>query len=74
MKANTKNYDTIRSLTKVTEQIIQMIRRITNRHRGMKEQDTIRLVQAFVISRLTYVAPYLVLAKADVDKINLLIR
>lgn len=53
--------------------LTQNIRRITNRHRGMKE-DTTSLVQAFVICRFTYVAPYLVLAKEDINKINRLIR
>lgn len=61
-------------LTKTSEQVLHMIRRITNRHRGMKENDTIRLVQAFVLSRVTYAAPYMVLSKRDTDKLNVIIR
>lgn len=34
----------------------------------MKEQSTIKLVQAFVISRIIYVAPYLNLKKDEKEK------
>lgn len=59
---------------KVTDQVTQMIRRVPNMHRGIKEKDLTRLVQAFVIPRLSYVAHYPVLAKAFIGKINRLIR
>ncbi|KAG0424729.1 hypothetical protein HPB47_028060 [Ixodes persulcatus] len=41
-------------------QIIHMIWRVASRQRGMKEADTLKLVQAFIISRVTYAIPQLV--------------
>lgn len=40
----------------------------------MKEQSTIKLVQAFVISRIIYVTPYLNLKKDEKEKINSMIK
>ncbi|XP_077547628.1 uncharacterized protein LOC144159832 [Haemaphysalis longicornis] len=48
-----------------TEQIASMIRRVPNRNCGLKEEDALWLVQAFVVSRVTYSATYLRLMKAD---------
>ncbi|KAG0431430.1 hypothetical protein HPB47_021796 [Ixodes persulcatus] len=39
----------------------------------MDEGDTVRLVQAFVLSRITYAALYVTLSKAVQEKLNLLI-
>ncbi|KAG0421175.1 hypothetical protein HPB47_002938 [Ixodes persulcatus] len=57
-----------------TEQILNMIRRVTNRRRGLKEDDALTLVQAFVTSRIVYAAPYLKLLKKDRDQLNVIIR
>lgn len=57
-----------------TEQITNMIRRVTNRRRGLKEDDALTLVQAFVTSRIVYAAPYLQLLKRDRDHLNTIIR
>ncbi|KAG0410297.1 hypothetical protein HPB47_012593 [Ixodes persulcatus] len=57
-----------------TEQISNMIRRVTNRRRGLKEDDALTLVQAFVTSRIVYAAPYLKLLKKDRDQLNVIIR
>lgn len=51
-----------------------MIRRVTNRRRGLKEDDALRLVQAFVISRIVYSAPYLQLLKKDIDQLDAIVR
>lgn len=51
-----------------------MLRRIRNRRRGIKEKEAIQLVQAFIISRINYATPYLVLSKAERQKIDVLIR
>lgn len=51
-----------------------MIRRVTNRQRGLKEDDVLTLVQAFLTSRIVYAAPYLKLLKKDRDQLNVIIR
>lgn len=51
-----------------------VFRRVTNNNRGIKEDDALRLVQAFVVSRITYSAPYLQLTKADRETLNTTIR
>lgn len=52
----------------------EQVTRISNRQRGMKEQGTIRLVQGFVISRITYATPCTVLSNAELEKVNAVIR
>ncbi|XP_075743717.1 uncharacterized protein LOC142802619 [Rhipicephalus microplus] len=53
---------------------MRLLKRIANRHYGMKENNMIRLVQAFVISRIVYVIPYLRLQVAEREKIDRIIR
>lgn len=43
----------------VSEQIASMIRRVTNMNRGIKEDDALKLLHAFIVSRITYSAPNL---------------
>lgn len=74
IQADTKNDSLLQHLSKTTDQVTHMIRRVTNRHRGMKECDTVRLVQAFVLSRITYTAPYVTLNKTERDNIDVTIR
>ncbi|KAG0443348.1 hypothetical protein HPB47_015012 [Ixodes persulcatus] len=50
-----------------------MIRRVTNRRRGLKD-DALTLVQAFVTSRIVYAAPHFKLLKKDRDQLNVTIR
>lgn len=72
--ANGHNGETIRRLEGAVAQTIRLLRRIANRHSGMKEGNMIRLVQAFVMSRITYVAPYLKWQVAEKTKLDGLIR
>ncbi|XP_037505752.1 uncharacterized protein LOC119382092 [Rhipicephalus sanguineus] len=72
--ANGHNGETIRRLEGAVAQTIRLLRRIANRHSGMKEGNMIRLVQAFVMSRITYVAPYLKWQVAEKTKMEGLIR
>ncbi|KAG0413084.1 hypothetical protein HPB47_009776 [Ixodes persulcatus] len=53
---------------------IRLIRRIANRRRGVKENDLCRLVQAFVISRMTYVPPLSTIIQRRETQIEGLIR
>ncbi|KAH8024446.1 hypothetical protein HPB51_023555 [Rhipicephalus microplus] len=57
-----------------TEQIFGIIRRVSNRNRGLKEDDVMRLVRAFIVSRVTYCAPYLQLMKSIRDTLNTILR
>lgn len=68
------NKSTIDKLDTMTTQVCGMLRRIRNRRRGIKEKEAMQLVQAFIISRITYATPYLVLSKAERKKIDVLIR
>lgn len=69
-----QNTTTMKKLTTSTEQILRMIHRIRNKHHGMKERDTIRLVQAFVISRIMYGTAFLNLSRSEIEKLEVLIR
>lgn len=69
-----KNNILVNHLKHSAEHITHMIHRTCKRHCGMKEQGTIRLVQGFVISRITYTTPYTVLSKTELEKVNVVIR
>ncbi|XP_077550590.1 uncharacterized protein LOC144163712 [Haemaphysalis longicornis] len=65
------------ALTKIkntSEQVTSMLRRVANRYRGLKEEDALRLVPAFVVGRVIYSASYLRLTKADKEAFNATIR
>ncbi|XP_037501353.1 uncharacterized protein LOC119375243 [Rhipicephalus sanguineus] len=54
-------------------QLTHLVRRVANQHSGLKVQDTLRIVQALLTSRITYGTPYLALKTSEVDKLNVLI-
>lgn len=68
------NAAAITKLRTVCEQVIRMISRITTKKRGMQEKDTLRLVQAFILCRIVYVAPYLRIRKSDLNHMDVIIR
>lgn len=74
IQTNGKNTETIRRLEASTSQTCRLLKRISNKHAGMKEANLLRLFQAFVISRVLFVAPYLKLGKAEKDKIDIILR
>ncbi|KAH8033983.1 hypothetical protein HPB51_018494 [Rhipicephalus microplus] len=45
-------------LSRQVDQILSMIRWVSNRRSGLKEEDLLRLVETCVISRLTYPLPF----------------
>lgn len=53
----------IHLLKQQLDQLGHMIQKVTTGDRGMRKADTLRLVQAFAISRIIYVAPYMNLLK-----------
>ncbi|XP_037565503.1 uncharacterized protein LOC119445258 [Dermacentor silvarum] len=74
LQSDGKANHTLQLLKTTTQQISKMIRRVARNRKGMREEDTIRLVQALVISRLSYGLPYLTLLRADFNKVNAMIR
>lgn len=60
---NTQNTAALTKLQNTAKQICGLLRRVANRHRGMKEMDLCRLIQAFLISRIVYSFPYYHLRK-----------
>lgn len=55
-------------------QLTHLIRRICTQRHGLKEPDTCRLVQALLISRITYGTPYVNLKPKEHAKLDALIR
>ncbi|XP_049274235.1 uncharacterized protein LOC125759460 [Rhipicephalus sanguineus] len=74
LQSNGKHTTLITQLSNTVHQTMRLIRRIANRHCGMREHDRRRLVQAFVLSRFVYSLPYLFLSRTEEDKVNSLIR
>lgn len=73
-QANRTNSLLITKLKTMTDQVTHMIRRIATKTRGMGEVDLLRLVQAFVVSRIIYVLPYALLNITETQKVNTMIR
>ncbi|KAH6921929.1 hypothetical protein HPB50_006791 [Hyalomma asiaticum] len=71
---NGGNSDTVQPLHHHVYQTTRLISRIANKHHGMKEANLIRLVTAFSMSRILYVAPFMKLTLADKKKLNTLIK
>ncbi|KAL1427756.1 hypothetical protein MTO96_003103 [Rhipicephalus appendiculatus] len=74
LQSDGKAQTAVTKIKATTEQILGMIRRVSSRNRGLKEDDAMRLVRAFVVSRVTYSAPYLKLTKANRDTLNAMLR
>lgn len=55
-------------------QVSRMIRRITNQRTGMREKETIRLIQSLVESRMLYSLPYFHLIKTEREAIEACLR
>lgn len=68
------NTTAVSRLISAANQVALMIRRVTSKNHGMKETDTIKLVQAFVVSRYTYVAPFLNLKPNEEDRLDRALR
>ncbi|XP_077547715.1 uncharacterized protein LOC144159942 [Haemaphysalis longicornis] len=57
-----------------SEQDLGMLRRVAKKNRGIKENDALRLVHAFVVTRTTYSAPYLNLTGTQKAKLDVILR
>lgn len=71
---NGSNSIAIGAIRRSVQYISALIKRISNRHRGMREADTRRLVQAFCLCKMTYSLPYLHLSSLERDQVDRLIR
>ncbi|KAM7285394.1 uncharacterized protein ISCGN_032335, partial [Ixodes scapularis] len=65
---------TVQRLQKAVSQVTHLVRRVADCKQGFKEQDSLRLVQALVVSRITYGTQYLGLRKSEREKIKKFIR
>ncbi|KAH9384689.1 hypothetical protein HPB48_026700 [Haemaphysalis longicornis] len=74
MQSNLKAKYTIQMLKKTTQQITRILRRITRNKTEITEEDTLRLVQALVVSRVAYSLPYHRLSKQENDQIEKILR
>lgn len=74
VQSNGRANHTINILKSATKQVARMIHRITYHKQGMKEGDTIRLVQALVLCKVTYSLPFHVLNKSEEETIESIIR
>ncbi|XP_075730280.1 uncharacterized protein LOC142772065 isoform X1 [Rhipicephalus microplus] len=71
---NGSNADTIKLFRTSVQNTASLIKRISNRHRGMREADTRHLIQAFCLCRITYSISYLYFSLTEIDQLNRLIR
>lgn len=71
---NRRNTAVLHTLSSHVTQVIGLPRHITARGHGQKEKDRCRLIQAFLLSRITYSLPYLSLSSTEITKVDGLIR
>ncbi|KAG0427712.1 hypothetical protein HPB47_025237 [Ixodes persulcatus] len=74
LQADGKNTYSIGVLRNHAQQVGRLIARIAGKRYGMKKRNVIRLIKAFVISKLAYIAPFLDLTLTEKDVINRIIR
>lgn len=74
IQQNRSNSQYLSQLNAQITQTIGLLRRIAPRHHGLKEAERLRFIQAFIISRLTFSVPYLNPTRAELDKVNRLLR
>lgn len=68
------NGETLKKLEGYAAQAIGIFRRIALKGRGLREKSLIKLVQAYVISRISYATPYLKIRASERDKLDTIIR
>lgn len=74
IQGNSGTSHTLQRLRGTTANVARMIRRIANSEMGLEEKETIALVHAFVISRVTYALPYQTMTNQETKQINTIIR
>lgn len=74
IQANRSNSYTVNKLTTKLAAASALIRKISTRHAGMREANTLRLLQSFAVSHVAYVAPYHNWQTAERERLNAAIR
>nr|XP_050028015.1 uncharacterized protein LOC126523445 [Dermacentor andersoni] len=69
-----RNGETITRVTAKAASAIRLLKRVTSRNAGMREESLIRLVQSFIISHVAYVAAYHRWLQHEHNNINGIIR
>ncbi|KAG0443145.1 hypothetical protein HPB47_015238 [Ixodes persulcatus] len=70
LQTDAKASFTVQVLPKQCQQIAPLIRRVTSKRRGLKEGDTIRIVQALLVSRMVYHAPFQNFRRKEIGALN----
>ncbi|KAH6942965.1 hypothetical protein HPB50_013012 [Hyalomma asiaticum] len=65
---------TVNKLVRKTNNAIRLIKRVANKHNGVKEENLIRLVHSFVLCHFSYIAAMHNWYRSERDKLNALIR
>ncbi|XP_037518278.1 uncharacterized protein LOC119395057 [Rhipicephalus sanguineus] len=74
LQTNRKNTVAFEKLKNTVNATVRLIRRIANRKSGIKEKNLCKLVQAFVLSRITYATTYMKLGTTEKGKVEAMIR
>ncbi|XP_037505476.1 uncharacterized protein LOC119381788 [Rhipicephalus sanguineus] len=74
LQTNRKNTVALEKLKNTVNVTVRLIRRIANRKSGIKEKNLCKLVQAFVLCRITYATPYMKLDTTEKGKVEAMIR
>lgn len=74
IQSNGSNLVMLESITYKIGNALRMFRRIMNRHRGLDEDNAIRMVHAFVLCHITYVAAMLNWKKVERQRLEVHIR
>ncbi|XP_072144985.1 uncharacterized protein [Dermacentor andersoni] len=74
IEAGGSNIQKMHKLTTKTDNAIRLVCREASRHHGLKEDNLLRRVRAFVLCRFTYVAAMHKWKQSHRDKLNTLIR
>ncbi|KAM7315618.1 hypothetical protein ISCGN_005401 [Ixodes scapularis] len=74
IEATGHNGGTITRLVHKTTNATRLLKRITNRRSGMREENLTRLIHSFVVCHIAYVAAFHNWYRKEEDKINVLIR
>ncbi|KAL1474468.1 hypothetical protein MTO96_037944 [Rhipicephalus appendiculatus] len=74
LQANGGNSTALQRIDQTAIQIGRLLKRVAHKHAGMRESNLLRMVQAFVCARITYVVHYLRLTRADLDRLDVSLR
>ncbi|XP_054928786.2 uncharacterized protein [Dermacentor andersoni] len=74
LEENGANRELVARLQKKMAAATHFVRRVANKKKGMKEHNVTRLIQAYALSHIAYVAAYADWNRSETDKLNVVIR